>query len=121
MSHAPLRHVAACAAELFPLLLRFDHVDPVLGALLAGAATGLGLLAVFRHGASLGGIGVLALWLQERAGIQAGWVQLDFDALLFAAAIAALDPLLVLLSLLGAAVVNVVVAVNHRNDRYIGR
>ncbi|MBF9036340.1 YitT family protein [Rhodobacterales bacterium HKCCE2091] len=108
-------------SELYPHLIRFDHLDPVLGALLAGGSMGLGLIAIFRHGASLGGIGVLALWLQERAGIQAGWVQLGFDAVLFLAAFAALPWKVVLLSLLGAAIVNLIVAVNHRRDRYIGR
>lgn len=108
-------------AELFPLLIQFETLNPVLGALLAGATTGSGLLAIFRHGASLGGVGVLALWLQERAGIQAGWVQLGFDAVLFAVAFAVLDPWLVALSLLGAVIVNVIVGFNHRQDRYIGR
>ena len=113
--------MVSALAELFPLWLRFDTVNPILGALLAGATTGMGLLVIFRHGASLGGIGVLALWLQERAGIQAGWVQLGFDAVLFAVAFAVLDLPLVALSLLGAIVVNLLVAVNHRSDRYIGR
>lgn len=113
--------MVSAMAEVFPHLLSFDRLNPVLGALLSGTLTGFGLLAVFRHGASLGGIGVLALWLQERAGIQAGWVQLAFDAALFLAAFLVLEPVLVLLSLMGAAIVNLVVAVNHRNDRYIGR
>lgn len=107
--------------ELFPLLVSFDRLDPAFAALAAGGLTGVGLLVIFRHGASLGGIGILALFLQERAGIQAGWVQLGFDAVLFVLAFTVLDPWLVALSLVGAATVNVIVAVNHRNDRYIGR
>lgn len=108
-------------AELFPLLIGFERIDPILGATLGGATIGLGLIVIFRHGASLGGIGVLGLWLQERAGIQAGWVQLGFDAALFAAAAFALDLKLVALSLGGAVIVNLIIAVNHRQDRYIGR
>ncbi|MEM9320825.1 MAG: YitT family protein [Pseudomonadota bacterium] len=113
--------MVSALSELFSQLLTFAHVHPLLGALLGGATIGTGLLAIFRHGASLGGIGVLALWLQERAGIQAGWVQLGFDVLLFALALAALDTWLVAWSLLGAVAVNLIVAVNHRQDRYIGR
>lgn len=105
--------------ELFPHVMRFDKLHPVLGALLAGATAGLGLIVLFRHGASLGGIGVLALFLQDRVGIRAGWVQMGFDALLFAVALAVLDPSLVALSLLGAVVLNLIIAVNHRKDRYI--
>lgn len=108
-------------SETLPLALSFAHLDPTVGAALAGATIGLGLLAVFRHGASLGGIGILALFLQERARIQAGWVQLDFDGALFAAALFLLDPWLVAWSLLGAVVTNLIVGVNHRRDRYIGR
>jgi len=107
--------------ELLGPLVTFDTVNPIAGAFLAGAVIGMGLIVLFRHGASLGGIGVLALFLQEKAGIQAGWTQLGFDALLFAAAFAVLDPWLVLFSLLGAVVVNLIIAVNHRKDRYVGR
>ena len=108
-------------SEAFPHLITLGEINAPLGAALAGGMTGFGLLVIFRHGASLGGIGVLALFLQDRIGFQAGWTQLIFDVLLFAAAAALLDPLLVLWSLLGAIVTNLVIAVNHRKDRYIAR
>lgn len=107
--------------EFFPNFIGFSPLHPAMAAVMAGALTGVGLLVIFRHGASLGGIGILALYLQEKAGIQAGWVQLGFDAALFALAFVFLDPTLAALSLMGAAVVNVIVGVNHRGDRYIGR
>ena len=65
-------------------------------------------------------MGIVALMAQERLGWRAGWVQLGFDALLFALALLVLTPELVLWSLLGAVVVNVIVGINHRRDRYIG-
>lgn len=102
-----------------PDLLRFAHLDPIAGALLFGLATGAGLLALFRHRASLGGIGILALAVQDRWGLRAGWVQLGFDAVLFAVALAVLAWPQVALSALGALVVNLVIAINHRRDRYI--
>ncbi|MCK0166359.1 YitT family protein [Jannaschia sp. S6380] len=104
-----------------PLVLTFEHVEPLVASALSGAVIGMGLIVIFRHGASLGGIGILALWLQERAGIRAGWVQLGFDVVLFAAAFMLLQPDLVIVSLLGAVIVNLIIAVNHRRDRYIGR
>lgn len=113
--------MVSAMTEILGPLVTFDTVHPIAGAFLAGAVIGMGLIVLFRHGASLGGIGVLALFLQERAGIQAGWTQLGFDALLFAAAFAVLDPWLVIFSLLGAVVVNLIIAVNHRKDRYVGR
>jgi len=108
-------------AEAMPLWVSFEAMAVLPGALMAGAITGLGLIAIFRHGASLGGVGVLGLWMQERFGIQAGWVQLAFDVALFAVAFLVMAPDLVIYSLIGAVVVNLIIGVNHRKDRYIGR
>jgi uncharacterized membrane-anchored protein YitT (DUF2179 family) len=96
-------------------------VPAPVGALLAGGCIGLGLIVLFRHGASLGGVGVLALFLQDRIGFRAGWTQLIFDLCLFAVAAIFLDQMLVLWSLLGAVAVNMIIAVNHRKDRYVAR
>lgn len=104
-----------------PRFIQFDLLDPWAASAMAGAVIGMGLIVVFRHGASLGGIGILALWVQERFGFQAGWVQLGFDGLLFALALAVLDTWLVAASLFGAVIVNLIIAVNHRRDRYVGR
>lgn len=108
--------------EIFGRTIAFEVLDPVVGAFLAGATAGMGLIVLFRHGASLGGVGVVALWVQDKLGIQAGWVQLGFDAVLFAGALLVLPEVtLVALSLLGAVVVNLIIGVNHRKDRYVGR
>jgi uncharacterized membrane-anchored protein YitT (DUF2179 family) len=108
-------------AELAPHVLRLDYIHPAVAAFLAGATLGLGVLAIFRHGASLGGVGILAYYLQDRFGLRAGYVQFGTDALIFAAAFALLDPVLVGWSLFGAALVNGIVAINHRGDLYVGR
>jgi uncharacterized membrane-anchored protein YitT (DUF2179 family) len=105
---------------LAPDWLRFDHLDPVVGAVMFGLVSGSGLLALFRHGASLGGVGIMALWLQDRFGLRAGWMQLGFDAVLFALALWLLgDIWLIAVSALGALLVNLTIAINHRRDRYI--
>ncbi len=106
--------------EFLPLHLGFGDVTPWIGALLFGCMAGGGLLALFRHGASLGGIGILALYLQDRTGFRAGWTQLIVDACIFAVAAFVLEPGVVAASLLGALIVNLVIAINHRKDRYIG-
>jgi uncharacterized membrane-anchored protein YitT (DUF2179 family) len=108
-------------AEVFSKVIAFETLPPALGGPLAGALIGLGLVVIFRHGASLGGIGVLALYLQDRTGFQAGWTQLLFDAVLFGAAFFLFDPMIVVWSLLGAVVTNLIIATNHRKDRYIAR
>lgn len=107
------------ASMLLPRLIGFDALHPGAAAVLAGFVSGAGLLALFRHRTSLGGIGAVALDLQDRLGIKAGWVQMSFDAVLFVAALAVLPLDRVLWSALGAAVLNLVIAINHRRDRYI--
>ncbi|MCT8160533.1 YitT family protein [Pseudoruegeria sp. SHC-113] len=105
--------------ELLPTTLHFESIQPLTGALLAGVVSGAGLLVLFRHGASLGGVGIAALFLQDRVGIKAGWVQLGFDACVFLLAFWLFPAPTVLYSLIGAFVVNLVIAMNHRRDRYI--
>lgn len=104
---------------VFPRWVDFARLDPVVGAILFGAISGSALLALFRHGASLGGVGIVALWLQDRTGFRAGWTQLLFDLAIFALALTLRDAWTVAVSALGALVVNLVIAVNHRRDRYI--
>ncbi|MGB0661840.1 MAG: YitT family protein [Mangrovicoccus sp.] len=105
--------------DAFPLGLEIARLNPFLGALLFGVTTGLGLLAVFRHRSSLGGLGVLALIIQDRFGFRAGYVQLITDSIIFAIALMLFDAKIVAFSTLGALILNGVIAFNHRRDRYI--
>jgi uncharacterized membrane-anchored protein YitT (DUF2179 family) len=74
---------------------------------------------MFRHNGSLGGLGVIALLAQDCFGVRAGYVQLAFDSVIFAIA-AMLFPLpIVLWSVMGAIILNLIIAINHRRDRYI--
>lgn len=104
---------------LLPGLVGFDALQPGAAAVLAGLVSGAGLLALFRHRTSLGGIGAVALDVQDRLGIKAGWVQMGFDAVLFAVALTLMPWDLVAWSALGAVVLNLVIAINHRRDRYV--
>ena len=105
--------------EVLPPLIRFDYIHPAIAAILAGVSAGSGLMAVFRHGASLGGIGIVALYVQDRTGFRAGWFQMGVDALVFTVAFLTLDPVKVGYSLIGAVIVNVILAINHRRDYYV--
>ena len=100
--------VAALSAlvELLPYGIRFEHLDPFLGTTIFGVLTGFGLLGVFRHKGSLGGLGVVALMIQDATGFRAGWVQLIVDVALFAAALALFEPERVVWSLYGAVILN---------------
>jgi len=109
----------AAMTEIGPRLVSVGPTDPFVAALVAGVLSGFGLLALFRHGASLGGVGVAAVWLQDATGFRAGWTQMLVDAGVFAAALWVLAPPQVAASLVGAAALNVVIGVNHRRDRYV--
>jgi uncharacterized membrane-anchored protein YitT (DUF2179 family) len=100
-------------------LLSFQTLQPLFAAVMGGMLIGVGLLVLFRHRASLGGIGVLALQLERRRGWRAGWVQMAIDALIVAAAFAVVEPRRVLYSLAGTLAVNLVLALNHRPGRYV--
>ncbi|MEP2532546.1 YitT family protein [Shimia sp.] len=104
---------------LLPNFMHFDALHPAAGAILAGVTSGAGLIVLFRHGATLGGVGIVAVWLQDTKGIKAGWVQLGFDLSVFTLAVSLFDISVVVYSLLGAAITNMMVATNHRRDRYI--
>ena len=107
-------------AELLPAVVRFDWLQPAYAAVMGGLVIGAGLLMLFRHRASLGGLNVLVLWLQERHGWRAGKVQMAIDCAIVAAAFTIVEPGRVLLSVLGAVALNLVVAVNHKPGRYLG-
>ena len=111
--------LVAVFTTLQPRLINFGAVDPLVGAALAGMMCGSGLLALFRHRASLGGIGVLSVLLQDRFGLRAGYTQMGVDACVFTAALFLMPLKAVLLSLLGAAVMNAFIAINHRRDWYV--
>lgn len=107
-------------SELVPYVIRFETLQPAYAAVMGGFLIGAGLLMLFRHHASLGGLNVVVLWLQERHGWRAGKVQMAIDCTIVAAAFTIVEPGRVLLSVLGAIALNLVVAVNHKPGRYLG-
>ena len=106
---------------VLPDWLDFARIAPVFGAVLAGVLMGFGLLAMFRHRASLGGVGILAFYCQERFGWRAGLVQLAVDLGVLALAPLVIEGPEIALSVLAAVVMNLFLAVNYRADRYIAR
>ena len=97
-----------------------DQINPLYAALVGGGLIGLGILSLFRHKASVGGINILALFLQDNFGIRAGYFQLGVDALILVIAFFVLPFDRVLYSILGAIVLNMIIALNHRPGRYVG-
>jgi uncharacterized membrane-anchored protein YitT (DUF2179 family) len=105
--------------SLQPKVMNIATIHPAWAALLGGLLLGFGLLALYRHRASLGGVGILGIYMQERFGIRAGLVQMAIDLCVLAAAFFVTTPPVVFYSVLGAIVLNLFLAINHRADRYV--
>lgn len=106
--------------ELHPHFVEFEHLEPAYVAVLANIFMGLGLLILFRHGSSLGGFNLLALDIQDRYQIPAGKVQLGLDSLVLAMSLLYLNIWTFMLSIVGVVILNVILTMNFRKDRYIG-
>ncbi|MGR6466862.1 YitT family protein [Rhizobium sp. PAMB 3182] len=111
--------VTSGLTEIESRFLDINYLDPIWGAVLGGLLVGFGLLALYRHRASLGGIGILAVYLQDHFGWRAGLVQMAFDAIILVLSFLVLTPFIVFCSVVSAVVLNFFVAINHRSDRYV--
>lgn len=114
-------NVAILAAGLLmPRALHIASVDPLFAALFGGSIIGFGILAIARHGAGVGGVGVVALMLQRSRGWNAGRTQMASDVVILAASLPILDGPHFGLSVVSAVAINAVLMVNHRPGRYVG-
>jgi uncharacterized membrane-anchored protein YitT (DUF2179 family) len=107
-------------SEVHPNAVELVDLNPVYAVVAGNALAGVGLLILFRHKASLGGFSILALILQDRLHWRAGYTQMGLDVAIILAAFAVAPPLTVALSAAGAVLLNLILALNHRPDRYVG-
>ncbi len=105
---------------LAPRVVRFEVLNPWLAAVLGGLLIGFGILALLRHRSSVGGVSILAYWLQKTRGISAGKVQLVVDVLIVSMALWVVPLERILPSIIGAACVGAILVLNHRPGRYLG-
>ncbi len=101
---------------LFPIL----RIEPWYGTLAGNLLAGVGVLILFRHRASVGGINIIGLEVQDRTGFRAGWTMMIFDVLIILMALVVIPWPNVLMSAVGAVLLNLVLALNHRPGRYLG-
>ncbi|WP_054634667.1 YitT family protein [Pantoea sp. SGAir0180] len=104
--------------HLHPLFMHFSTLNPFYAALFGNVIMGIGFIVLFRHKASLGGINILALWLQDRFGIRAGKLQMAVDTCVVLASLFVVSLPMLLASIAGAVVLNMIIAMNHRPGRY---
>lgn len=91
---------------------------PGYAALAGGVLIGIGLLVMFRHKASFGGVNILALYLHQRFGWSTGKVQMALDLCVLAAAVLIMDAPRIAWSVVAAIALNAVLVWNHRPGWY---
>jgi uncharacterized membrane-anchored protein YitT (DUF2179 family) len=111
--------VSVCTA-VAPKLVRFEFLNPWLASVLGGFLIGFGLLALLRHHASVGGVNILAQWLQQTKGFSAGKVQMSVDIVVVLTALMVVPPERVAQSVVGAVAIGAILTLNHRPGRYLG-
>jgi uncharacterized membrane-anchored protein YitT (DUF2179 family) len=104
--------------EWLPRLIVLDSLNIIFGAIMGGFLIGTGMLILFRHVASLGGVGILAYYLQQRLGVNAGRVQMSVDVCIVAVGFFLVSIPVLVLSIVGALALNLVIALNHKPGRY---
>jgi len=109
----------AVLSETIPQWISVTSLAPAFSAIAGGLLLGAGLLFLFRHGASLGGLNVLVLWCAERFGWRPGIVQGAIDVGILLASWPYLRAEQLALSIVGALALNFALAVNHKPGRYL--
>jgi uncharacterized membrane-anchored protein YitT (DUF2179 family) len=104
---------------LHPKMVQLSQLTPFYVALIGGSLMGVGFIVLFRHQASLGGINILTLYLQEKHGLRAGKIQMGIDLCIVLASFLVVSPIAMLASILGAIVLNLAIMLNHRPGRYL--
>lgn len=105
-------------SSLHDQFITIQDINPVYAAVLGGFIFGVGFIIIFRHKASLGGFNILALYLQDKFGIKAGWLLMGVDVAIIIASLSIVSSYQLLLSILCGLVLNLIIALNHRKDRY---
>ncbi|MBI6854365.1 YitT family protein [Pseudomonas cichorii] len=100
------------------LFIHIDQLQPFYASVLGNLILGVGFLILFRHRASLGGVNILALYLQDKYGFKAGWLQMGVDICVLVASLTFISLPTLVASIVGAVLLNFIIAQNHRSDRY---
>ncbi|TKB44269.1 YitT family protein [Thalassotalea mangrovi] len=105
-------------SDYLHLFVEVNSIDPLFASVMGGFLIAMGVLAFFRHRSSVGGVGIMAVFLQERYGIRAGKFQMGVDLSILVTAFFIMPVNLIFLSIVGAIVVNLLLTLNHKPGRY---
>lgn len=109
--------ILSLLSEVFRHTIQID-IHPIASAILGGMLVGFGLIILFRHNASLGGLNILAVYLERRFNIHASKTTLIADLGVLTAALLVLDAWSLLYSLLAFLLLSSVVGRYHRPPKW---
>ena len=104
--------------EMIPFIFEFGSIEPWFAAIFGGFLIGSGLLMLFRHNASLGGLNIVSIFLQEKYKISAGKFQMSVDTVIILAAFFVVDWKALAFSVLASVALNIILAIKHKPGRY---
>ena len=100
-------------SSLHDKFIDIQNLNSIYAAVFGGFLFGVGFIILFRHKASLGGFNILALYL-----IKAGWLLMGADVAIMLISLSVVSTYQLVLSIGCALVLNLIIALNHRHDRY---
>ena len=100
--------------------MHIAEIHPGFAALVGGTVIGMGILALARHDAGVGGTGVVTLWLQRTRGWNAGRLQIGIDAAILLVSLSVVSGTAFAWSALSAAAISGILIAWHRPGRYTG-
>ena len=120
-----LRTIIACGliflfAAVTRNSLEIASIHPAFAALGGGTCSGFGLLALLRHKTGVGGVNILAVWMQNARGWSVGRMHMALDALILLVALTSLDLAAFGWSVLSMVAINMILVAWHRPGRYTG-
>lgn len=105
-------------SSLHDKFINIQDLNPIYAAIFGGFIFGVGFIILFRHKASLGGFNILALYLQDRFSIKAGWLLMGVDVTIMLISLSIVSNYQLILSIFCGLILNLIIALNHRKDRY---
>lgn len=99
-------------------VISVSHLQPLYAAVLGGFLVGMAILIMFRHGSSLGGLGIIAQYCHSRWGWDIGRFQMLVDVAIVIVGFFLVSLPILLYSVVGAIAVNSIIAMNHKPGRY---
>ena len=106
-------------SDWIPQWIVIDSSIPLFAAIFGGSMMGAGLLMLFRHKASLGGLNILSLYLSKYHNLNAGRFQMVVDVVIIILAIYIVDIWATIYSVIAAVCMNTVLAINFKKGRYL--